>query len=221
MNIEIEKLEELPKREKFPDYSWENDDYWGKNFPYARTIRWLGSCVGKHIDAVISEFCNAKWVPIEFRNYNQLKKYLETDTFIDKGEVYYYCNYALNVNYRKITESFRKTFYVHPVSRKVEVYNPPTPKSWRKREQEKLDAKVRILGDYHQLYKENGIWYEVKGKPVNFNEFFTLDRKGPKDILLENDNSFTPKTEKYPFVKIVLKRQLNKKELKKFGLKNG
>ena len=75
---------------------------------------------------------------------------------------------------------------------------------------EQLDAKVRILGDYHQLYKHDGIWFEVKAEiirnPTNLK---------PRDVILESVKGFMPS------FKIILKRQLNHKELRKHSLKNG
>jgi len=88
-------------------------------------------------------------------------------------------------------------------------YSPPKRESWNKRRQVELEAKVRILGDSHQLYKVNGLWFEIKAKIIH-----NPTNLKPLDIILEVGNGFMPS------FKIILKHQLNSKELKKHGLKN-
>ena len=75
--MDLDRLDTLPKFEKFPDHSWDNDDYWGKGFPYRRLMRWIESQVGTPIDQVISEFVRLKWLLPEYRTIDRLRKYLE------------------------------------------------------------------------------------------------------------------------------------------------
>ena len=127
---------------------------------------------------------------------------------------------------------------------------------------------LRVLGDYHQLIKIDGIWYEVKAKPVeddvieykglhyrklknpinfskevndgvvmvgvghripcipviNPNRFNYNNSVGPRDLLINLNNERSTWVNhnimNYGSVKIILRRQLNKKELIKHGLKN-
>jgi len=229
---DIEKLEQLPLRERNHDYSWENDDYWGKDFPYRRMQRWIKSCKGRNIDEVISEYMHAKWVPIHHRFINQLRRHIELDTFMKDGVVHYYDKYMSifrdRAPYTLAENGVNDCVYVHPTTRLVCVYKAPTRKSWQKEEQGKLAKRVRILGDYHQLYKIEGIWYEVKAKPlppmpvasIGLSVYHSMyERCGPKDIIMEGGRSYSLK-DTDPFVKITLKRQLNSKELKKYGLTN-
>src|ERR1039458_1638897 len=88
-----ELLENLPVRERMPDYSWEKDRYAGWNFPYDRCHRWLESCVGRHIDSVIHEYVNAKWVPKDHRFAHQLSRYLECNTTMVGHQVCYHDDY--------------------------------------------------------------------------------------------------------------------------------
>jgi hypothetical protein len=223
-----ETIENLPNWEKFHDYSWENDNYFGKNFPFRRLRRWVEASKNKHIDDVIHDFVNLDWIPKTHKFAHTLKDYIEFDTFMDGKRVAYHCKYQWRNQYY-IEDSSNLMVYVHPVTRLVCVFYPPTQKSWHTLEQERLDKKVRILGDYHQLYKLNGIWYELKATKVRLVTYYQNStycrymkyyQKGPKDILLE-ENSAWQNNSKNPYVKITLKRQLSSKELKKHGLTNG
>ena len=225
-----EILESLPKFEKFHDYSWENDSYWGKGLPWQRLKRWVESQEGEHIDNVIHKFVNLKWLLQEYRTMHQLRRQIEMDTFLEDGKVMYYSEYPMCGVAARPIEGGTKEVYVHPKTRCIQVYRPPTRESWRKQHQKELDAKLRILGDYHQLYKLNGIWYEVKAEPAKdqnkWNRLYKtygltngMERKGPKDILLEK-NSAWKRASNDPFVMVILKRQINGKELKKHGLQN-
>ncbi len=213
-------LEILPSFEKFEDFSWERDNYFGKNFPYRRLKRWVEAAKGKHIDQVISDFVNLPWIPKTHKFAHTLKDYIEMDTFMDGERVAYHCKYIYKNRYY-IEDSHSVEVYVHPVTRLVCVFIPPTQPSWQKKRQEELDKKVRILADYCQIAKMDGIWYLIEGEPqpeyaLNWN----LQRKGPKDPLMEENSTWDNKNSKKPFVKIVYKHQLNRKELKKYGVVN-
>jgi hypothetical protein len=209
-----EKLENLPSRERNHDYSWENDKYFGWNFSWRRMQRWLESNLGKNVDTVIHNYVHAKWVPKEFRLAHNLRRHLEFNTFVGEDKkIYYYSDYPTPWRDRDDSampvEGGQKIFYVHPVSKTICIYTPPTRKSYQKKQQEARDARCRILGNYNQLYKLNGIWYQIKAgiisNPTNLK---------PHDIILETIINFPPS------FKIILKRQLNRAELKKHGLKN-
>ena len=217
-----ERLENLPSRERFPDYS--RDRYRGWNFPYRRMNRWLESNVGKHIDSVIHQYVNAVWVPKEFRQAHHLAKYVETNTFIENGKVCFYdayCHYSLMTHrpYRIVEDEGSNTFYVDPSTRLLCLFKPRKRRSYLEQQRFEKHSRVRILGPYHQLYKLNGIWYEIRATIMpDWNEL--CERKGPNDILLENENSWSRQHNKNPRVRVILKRQLNHKELTKHGLRN-
>lgn len=229
---DIEKLEDLPLRERNHDYSWENDNYWGKNFPYRRVMRWIESQEGNHIDSVIHKFVNLKWLLPIYRTLDELRRKIEINTFIEGGKVCYYSRYmgywrTDKAPHYVVEDEMTKIFYVHPETRLICVHRPPSRESWKKQEQERLDKKFRILGDYHQLYKKDGVWYEVKAEPIDRPESFIKNciagmgknwnygkKLGPKDIILETPLGFMPT------FKVTMKHQLNKKELKKYKLTN-
>lgn len=218
-------LETMPKKERFR----KNPDKWysGWNFPYRRVHRWIESKVGNHIDDVISEYVNAEWIPLEFRQRHNLYRYLQCHTFLVNGKVCYHDGspYYLRkeIPYNIVENQGTKTFYVDPTTRKVCVFYPKSRKwdttLWKQQQMMKLV----ILGDYHQYNFHDGIWYEIKAEPcqyqtdiANYNHF----RKGPNDNLLVKTNRYNNRNSKNPYVKITLKRQLNHKELKQNGLRN-
>jgi hypothetical protein len=217
------KLENLPRFEKFEDdHHW--DSYWGQKMPWARMKRWFESQEGVHVDVAFSKFVNLKWLLQEYRTKEQFNRFVETNTFFGKdNKIYYYCKYRF---WHKASgegepvEGATKTIYVHPTTKKICVYRPQTRESYRKQWQAERDAKVRILGAFDQLYKEQGIWFRVQAQPVidftktSLNDA-RLGKKKADSILLETTNNSDGS-----FVKITLKRQLNSKELKKFGLTN-
>lgn len=114
--------------------------------------------------------------------------------------------------------------YLHPETRILCVAQRQSKSAYKAVTKAERNAKVRILGDYHQLYKLAGTWYELKAEIVPDDSLLiNKERKGPRSILLElNGSSWYDinRRTKFPFVKIVLKRQLNSKELKHHGLKN-
>lgn len=233
MNLSVkseESLDNLSAREKFTDHSRER---WRDEFPYKRMRRWIQSCVGRHIDDVIHEFVNSTWIPRHHRRASTLRRYIEFDTFLKNGEVYYYIEYGMMgkhnnySNFMSVKVGHRKTIYVDPTTKIVSVCVHPSKKNtWQLSRKQHFDSKCRILGDYHQLCKIDGIWYEIKGEIVPSYALrwafdHNIDRKKPTDILTEPSSNWQNKDIKIPHVKIVLKRQLSAKELKNHNLQNG
>jgi hypothetical protein len=216
-----EKLENLPLRERNHDYSWENEYYRGSRIPYRRLTRWLEAQDGVHIDVVIHKFINLRWLPPAYRTLNTLLQRIEANTFFNEvGGVSFFASYMDGE--RSIKNANMKIIYVHPKSRCVMVHRPRTQKSYAKLQREERDKTVRILGDYYQITKIDGIWYFIRGEPQpEWTSNWRLERKAPREPLLEKNSEWQNKNTRNPFVKIIQKRQLNGKELKIFGLTNG
>lgn len=222
-----DKLDNLPKRERmlYPDDG--RDHYRGMNYPYDRVEKWLRSQVGQHIDKVFSRFVHLDWIARDYRNLSQLKRHVELDTFIEEGEICYYDRYSQSYGQGKpfiiLKECHGETLYVHPLSRCLKLFKNNKRFNYAERERFALRERLVILGDYHQYYKKNGIWYEIKAepRPAHFLPWPGRDeRKGPRDILMEPNNAFTRRVSTNPYVKIVLKRQLNHEELLRHSLEN-
>jgi hypothetical protein len=211
--IDIDKIENLPSREKMHhkgSFCWEDKLF------YRHFQRFLIARIGRHIDRVFSEFVKAEWVPVRYRNIVKFKELVEYDVFERDGEIYLYQRF--NHDAVNIKDAWRDTFYVNPHNKNLE-YSKRTRIDYKAARQKELDKKLKILGDYHQLYKMRGIWYEVKAEP---RAAWTIgaEQKGPQDILLESDWSFGSRFTNKSWVKITMIRQLNKKELKNHNVRN-
>lgn len=222
-----EQLDNLPSRERMLYPKDGRDHYWGENFPYKRVESWLRSQVGQHIDSVFSRFVHLDWLDRPWRNLETFKRHVETDTFIEDGEICFYERYSHHYGQGKpfiiLKERHGETLYVHPKSRCLQIQRNNKRHDYRERYRFELAQRFRVIGDYHQYYKKNGIWYEIKAEPRPAH-FIPLpgrdERKGPRDILLEPNNSFTRRVSTNPYVKIILKRQLNHDELLRHSLEN-
>lgn len=160
IRLKEEKLEELPKQtpgHRRIDFG----KHWGIKYPSNKVIRFLHSNVGHLWNEVYSKYHALDWIPHGLRDLEHIKWHVIIDTFLRNGKVYYVGNY--HSGELSIENEYRETFYVHPETKRLCVFQP---KNYKK-EQKKEDAKTMvILGDYHQLLKIEGIWYEVKGKPI-------------------------------------------------------
>ena len=223
MNLDVntdDYLENLPRREKFQDHS---RDCYNPNsdFPWRHFCRFLESCVGRHIDDVIHDYVNADWVPVRERLASKIADVVVMNTFMENGEIYHYGRkYGHGIE--KVSELNRYNYipalYVHPDTRILCKVERVSRKTWCTIQQKERDKVVKILGDYHQLLKLNGIWYEVKAE-VDVNTNFIYYTRGPHEILI-GDSLYTWYSKDRKPVRITLKRQLNSKELKYHGLYN-
>ena len=220
-----DKLENSPTRERIDRFHDGYGRHRGSDFNYAHFWGFLEANLGRPIDKVIHDFVNCDWCPARHRTASKIAENVEMNTFKKAGRIYYFGKYWRVENERPVDEEANSRgtfFYVHPDTR---VLCRPKSKSikstWAARYNTERHAKVRILGDYHQLYKLNGTWYEVKAEPLPENAItWGKDRKAPHDILLENEYSWRRNSNEHPYVKITLKRQLNSKELHRNDLKN-
>lgn len=224
-----EKLENLPTHERLKHGGQGRRGYSRKNFNWSHFYGFLESRVGQPVDRVIHEFVNCDWCPAEYRTVKQFSEGVEMNTFKKAdGRIWYFCGWSGGQERCIDTDGGyyvnRNPFlYVHPDTRILCEYRRKSKIDYQTEYRAKRKAKIRILGDYHQLYKFKGTWYEVKAEKLPENALvWGKERKGPHDILLESNNEWgwSRYHDKYPFVKIVLKRQLGSKELKKHNLKN-
>lgn len=208
MNIDIDKLEELPFSEKRFRNRWGNEYRFRSHF-----IGFLKSRVGQNIDDVFSEFVHAKWVPHKFRNYKYFCSEVEVNTYFHKEKIAYYPHYS-NYNQKEISYVddcgyYKYFFYVNPKDKTLQV-------KYRKYQIKKIEPLTMIpISEGHQYLKLKGIWYEVKG----FDLYGKLGKYQP--LIIEGQDFFRCWGSSYVGVLISLKRQLNSKELKKLGIKNG
>lgn len=215
-----DKLDNLPSQERIDRHEW--DRYWGDSLPYNRLMRWLESKEGKHVDVVFSDFTALKWLLPMFRTKEQFNRRVEVNTFVKDDKVYYHSNYPRMWRgcdgFAMPVDGSCKIIYVDPRTKLIAVYRPATSESRRKSRQEELNQRVRFLGPYDQLYKEQGIWFHVKAEPIDRRIIYYRPVYGevlkPDSIILETRMGFMPS------FKVTLKKQLNKNELKKYSIKN-
>lgn len=208
-------VDNLPTREsaRTPD-GWPRHD---NDMPWNKLHRFLECRVGNFWNDIFSEFVHLEWIPGRLKTREQLAYSVVLNTFMKDGRVYYNGRWERGGCEKPIEEYGYggDLFYVHPTSGKL-CHIRKKRVNYEKRHQQELDRKLKILGDYWQLYKKDGIWYEVKAETIPRYESgigFGPELK-PNDIILETKTRFMPS------FKTILKRQLNSKELKKHGLTN-
>lgn len=236
--IEEDTLESLPSRlalrkthctarsckcERRGGYSW------------VKVHKWLRSKVGLPWSRVTSCFLRLPWMPEQYRTYHTLCKHVNTHTFLNENEeICYYSDYVHGYGIVKLADE-GDVLYVHPVTGQL-AYKPAKPHvNWAKLRAAEEAKTFRVLGDYHQLLKLGGIWYEVKGEPIAsgwmppiryYSRSFGCSPAGPRErLIIERNKDKSVVYSGYePLVwlgKITLKRQLNTQELKKHKLSNG
>lgn len=274
-NIDIEKIEKLPQKSKVRFESDFDRRSYRWDFPWNKVHRFLVSRTGKKWDEIFSEYVHLEWIPTQYRNQHQMRNMVVFDTFMKEGKIWYYENrghfvYSTSdknkggVNNEHLIEDYNawrgECFYIHPTT-KILCFHKRIPKSDYKKKQSELTAKTfRVLGNYHQLVKVYGTWYEVKGKPTpsDIFEYKGLHYKYIKTCNLVDDNyikidgklavpvsygryrdksigprecmvsgicknfpyNFDGDSKDYHSIKLTLYRQLNSKQLKKYGLTN-
>ena len=165
----IESIDNLPSRDKVRPPEDGRDHYKGCDYPWGKVYRFLTSRVGRPWDRVFSEYVHLDWIPRQYKTQEQISHSVLLNTFMRDGKVWYYDKYLSN-NERQLEDCggywrHSELLYVHPTT-KVLCYYKPKRIDYKKQQAEERAKTFRILGDYHQLIKTNGIWHEIKGEPV-------------------------------------------------------
>jgi hypothetical protein len=214
-DIPDERLEEMPRRAAFKEGKSEPKRHYNNYFyPYQRMKRFLTSRLGKSVDVVFSDFVHADWVSKEFRNYLSFGRSIELDTFCKGHDIFFY-SFSKPI---KLSDTWGDTFYVHPKSRVVCLHKSKKHRDWLKDRRDEQAKTMKILGDYHQLLKLEGIWYEVKGAP--WAKFYYINGIVKHDHTKPMLSCNAPTSPYCGRPRIVSKRQLSSRELVKLGLKN-
>lgn len=226
---DIDKLEELPTREPTHRHRPPKkgcacsycQEQRGDNYPYHRVERWLRSRIGNHWDDVISEFIRLDWIPAEHRSYRKLCDHVYDHTFMRDGKVWMHAAYHAD-NAAPVDQEYSAVFYVDPRTGDL-CYKKKTPRTrWSIRHEEEERKTMRILGDYHQLLRINGIWYEVRGMPEG--TMFNARMYGPRVRMMwdkpNEKNNYAYMKHVWERPRIVLKRQLSKEDLQFHKLRN-
>ena len=204
-------FERLPTRISRGVLKHEHDRWhYDTSFPWRHFYGFLKSKVGKHVDKVIAEFTKAAWVPRQFRTYTKFAETVEMNTFFEAGKVFFYDCYDMKP--RSVVE-YGDVYYVNPKN-KVLCYAKRRSYDFSSKYANERAKWIRILDDYHQLLKLDGVWYEVKGEtyPVNSPSYRWTS---PDQPMLENG-----RRKLFTGIKILLKKQLDSNELHANRLQN-
>lgn len=169
--IDTERVEELPSRERLlPPDGWRR---YGEDYPWAKVRRFLMSRCGKNWNDVFSEYVHLDWVPAQYKTREQIAHVVILHMFLKNGKVWFYDRY-LSENERPLEDiDVPERGYIYYFHRDECFYIDPKDFTLRYRHRKISRKKVGdderrkhtiILGDYHQLLKIDGVWYEVKGK---------------------------------------------------------
>jgi hypothetical protein len=179
--------------------------------------RWLQSQVGRDWNDVYSEAC-AVIKPdsiIRLHVKTHLLQFVQRHTFMHDGQVSY-LDAGRGVIRPVLSEKFfRRVFYVHPETGILQKIDPVSRKRWnaeRYRERDKLRWIDRNLA----LQQVRGLWfecsYEVVPVDVRFKAYdYALERVVSCSELTRNDKQY---------LLCKSKRQLSRRELRRYGLRN-
>lgn len=174
-SADIESLDDLPRRSKIPKDSRRGyrGRAWRSSYPHNKVLRFLESRVGRYWNDVYSEFCHLDWLPEGHKSRDTLSWNVIFETTMKDGKVHFIEEGSGDI--KPLEEHWRNSnnlFYIHPTSQKL------LKVSKKKQPEVKKPELYRILGNWHQLVKVKGIWYEVKGE--------RKDKENEKDIIEKN-----------------------------------
>lgn len=176
--IDSEKLEQLPKKE-LKNPRWRHRYYgrkgkWRDSFPWGKVDNFLKANRGKPIDEVFSKYCHLEWLPKEFKVREWFGKTLCLVTEMRDGVVWYQSDYGGDFwPINDVSNYHTELYYVHPETRVLEYWHR-SHVSRKKKYAEEQAKYCRILGDYHQLLKLDGVWHEVKAEKTK-NDIVVID----------------------------------------------
>lgn len=225
-------LEDMPGHESMTKkYGWNSKDL---NENLAPLYRYLRTNVGRPWDDVNSEICqNIRLTSTVQRHVLQhLWDAVETTTFLGAdGKVYYMDRFGEH----PADDCYYSTmgrFYVHPITGIL--YEA---KSRKKNYRNKEDATIawrKVISDTHQLHKISGVWYGLDMARIERpNDPYHSVRDMAYGTILRGQIYANHAGHKMVFVAMARekygdqaqamyctrKRQLNKKDLKRFGLR--
>lgn len=171
--LDTEKLEELPKKQRRDPKENHNERLyskwykWRSSYPYKKVEHFLKDNRGNHIDEVYSKYCKLEWLDKSFKNREWFSKnvYLTTELKDNKILVHKEGRYFETLD---DTAWISDCYYVHPESHTLKYWHRSYI-NWKKKHKEEQSKICRILGDYHQLLKLDGVWHEVKAEPIKSN----------------------------------------------------
>jgi hypothetical protein len=208
-----EALESKPIKEPFrpriPGF-WIGE--YRSHYPYSRLQRWLKSQVGKPWAEVTSKYVKLAWIPKQYRTYSFLADNVDLTVFMRDYEVFFIGLYgAVRVSDRD------GRFYVHPQKITLEYTDKKKKQNWTKIHKAQQDKVCKIIDNYTQLLLIHGIWYlvTITQDKIDYYERFYGTKWKKNRPFIEVINYIAGLPGNFRCIK-----QLNKRELVKYGLKN-
>lgn len=119
IDYDLEKLDELPRREKIRRTDDRIEDRDGKI--RQRVIKFLRGQVGKHVKNVYSRFMQLNWLPAEYKNYQRFSSLVEMNTFVGQDSFDKYYSKKKN---KSITSIYVDNNRPHPAEYEMFFVNP-------------------------------------------------------------------------------------------------
>lgn len=205
------KIAETGKAKEIRDYR----GHWNNPFPYDRMAPYLRAQVGRRWDSVIHDFVHVDWVHPEHRTHHKLAEFVETHTFLENGEVYYFSQTWHSDAKFRLKDDYKEVFYVDPKTRRV-ARKPRT----KQPEYKRPPKDYIILRPYDQLHKDkNGIWYRYYVKPQDIEKAKLI--KKPDAPFNKYETASLSEYVGLRFISVnLVKQQLNTDQLRKYDLNN-
>jgi hypothetical protein len=180
--------------------------------------RWLHAQVGRRWNDVYSEACAVIKPDSVIRAHvkTHLLEFVQRHTFMHDGKVSYLAAGRGGGVRPVLSEKFvRRVFYVHPETGLLEKIEPVSRKRWVAQERQST-VTVRWLRKNVALQQIRGLWFECHFEVVPVGVSFkvydhALERLVSRGELARYDTRY---------LHCKLKRQLSKRELGRFGLRN-
>jgi hypothetical protein len=154
----------LPMRAKTVGYDGKE-----ANYTVNPLLRFLHSQLGKNWDDIYSQISSIK---SDLGRRYDIKRMIgwnvETNTFIEDGEIYYSCKY----HGPRLINNTADQLYVHPITNVLCISTGLSYKTiWRNRQKEKKTETAKthkIVSKDLQFHKIDGNWYRVKVQPFDW-----------------------------------------------------
>lgn len=172
-SVDVDSFDELPNRSKIPKDSRRGyrGRAWRSTYPHNKVLRFLESRVGHYWNDVFSEFCHLEWMPEGHKTKEQLSWNVIFETTMKDGVVHFIEEGSGDILPLEKHWRNRNMFYIHPTTQRL------CRVEKKKEETVNKPEKIKILGNYHQLVKVKGFWYEVKGEPKDENKSANIIEK--------------------------------------------
>ncbi len=180
--------------------------------------RWLRAQVGRRWNDAYSEACEVikpdSVVRLHIKTH--LFEFVERHTFMRGGEVCFlerFSGRALPVQSRRFG---REQFYVHPESGLLLDVKPESRREWRKAQRAKKPPTLKWLDARSALKRIKGIWFMCEFREVPVNVRFraydhALEQIAGRGTLTNRESVF---------LHCFSKRQLSRRELRRYGVNN-